>query len=56
MHPTKYEVPEISKERQEGLINEQGLKIEESKRMRKLETSSRKLEMSKENFNQRWAQ
>ena len=38
------------------VLNEQCEEIEETNRMAKIETSSRKLEISREHFMQRWAQ
>ena len=42
------------KERKKAFLSDQCKEIEENKRMGRLEISSRKLEISREHFRQRW--
>ena len=52
IYPTECRVPKNSKERQERLLSEQCKEIEENNRKERLEMSSRKLEIPRENFMQ----
>ena len=57
IYPSECRVPENSKERQESLLSEQCKKIEEKTiEWERLEIPSRKLEIAREHFIQRWAQ
>ena len=55
-YPFECQVPKNSKERQESHSQYQCKEIEENNRMGRLEISSRKLEMPRGHFMQRWAQ
>ena len=62
IYSSECKVPKNSKERQDALVREQCEEIEENNRMGKtriewerLEISSRKLEIPREHFMQRWA-
>ena len=50
------EFQRIARRDKNAFLNDQCKEIEENNRMGKLEISSRKLEMPKEHFMQRWAQ
>ena len=46
----------IARRDKKGFLNDQCKEIEENNRMGRLESSSRKLEIPREHFMQRWAQ
>ena len=52
----KAEFQRIAKKDKKAFLSEQCKEIEENNRIERLEISSRKLEISREHFMQRWAQ
>ena len=50
------EFQRIARRDKKGFLSDQYKEIEENNRMERLEISSRKLEIPKEHFMQRWAQ
>ena len=55
-YPSECTVPKNSKSDKKAFLSEQCKEIEENNRMETLEISSRKLEIPREHFTQRWAQ
>ena len=56
VYPFDCRVPKNSQEDKKAFLSDQYKQVEENSRMERLEISSRKLEISREYFLQRWAQ
>ena len=54
--PLDAEFQRIARRDKKAFLSDQCKEIEENNRMRRLEISSRKLEISREHFKQEWAQ
>ena len=56
MYPFEYRGPKIARKGKKAFHSDQCKEIEGNNRLERLELSSRKLEIPRENFMQRWAQ
>ena len=56
IYPFKYRVPKNSKRDKKAFLSDQCKEIEDNNRIERLEISSRKSEIPREYFMQRWAQ
>ena len=56
IYPFKCRVPKNSKEGMKAFLSDQCKETEKNNRMERLEISSRKVEIPREHFMQRWAQ
>ena len=56
IYPTESRVPRIARRDKEAFLNEECKEIQDNIEQEILEISSRKLEIAREHFMQRWAQ